>query len=760
MHSPSASSPRDIEAPPSALQEGAHNPPSFGIWQYDARAAEFTLSGTAAELLAVEQQRYANPQDCLVNVAIEDREVVAAALDRHLREGAALGCSFRVSTRAQGLHWLRLSSIPQSAGAPGFASGFVADITPIKLAEMRERFFFKFTQLLIGTHTVDEVIAKILPLVCINLGWDWGAYWTTHTTRKEVLFCRHYWHDPKAGLAAFSTSSLATPIPSGHGLVGKVWRTAQSTWIEDMPGDSTFLRQTAAIESGLYAGYAFPVIHTCADGVQHRLGVLEFFSKLPRQRTAQLPLVSTAVGALIGQTMQRLEHEASIRRMAQVDDMTGLANRSHFHQLVEQACRSAGADATFGLLYIDLDQFKPVNDAFGHEAGNVLLKEFALRLEGLLPQGSVAGRLGGDEFCVLLKTADFAAAAASLSEAILKAARTPVAFNGCPLVVSASIGVSAFPADGASAAELLRNADAAMYRSKNGGRNQVSFSACVPRQTPGLRKSSLVERMTIEAELQQALQREEFFLEYQPIIDCANRETRRTVSVEALIRWRKASGEVVYPDRFIQVAEERGMILDIGRWVVRRACTDLAMMHRAGMPELRVNVNMAAPDFARASLPAELLAATRQAGILPQQLALELTERMMMKQPDKVIPIMRELRRIGFKISLDDFGTEHSSLSRLKNLPLTSLKIDRSFIKGLPGDPQDRAIVRAMLELGREMNLVVVTEGVETEEQLEQLRQLGNPLIQGYLLGRPKPLVETIARLRAERAQEEGVRAA
>jgi EAL domain-containing protein (putative c-di-GMP-specific phosphodiesterase class I) len=169
---------------------------------------------------------------------------------------------------------------------------------------------------------------------------------------------------------------------------------------------------------------------------------------------------------------------------------------------------------------------------------------------------------------------------------------------------------------------------------------------------------------------------------------------------------------------------------------------------------------MAAPDFARASLPAELLAATRQAGILPQQLALELTERMMMKQPDKVIPIMRELRRIGFKISLDDFGTEHSSLSRLKNLPLTSLKIDRSFIKGLPGDPQDRAIVRAMLELGREMNLVVVTEGVETEEQLEQLRQLGNPLIQGYLLGRPKPLAETIARLRAERAQEEGVRAA
>lgn len=757
MHSQPVSGPSGVEALPIALPEGLQKAASFGVWQYDAQASEFMLSATAAELLAVAPGCYRDPHSCLVNVVREDRAAAAATLDRHLRGEADLGCSFRVSSKGQGLHWLRLSSIPQNAGAAGFASGFIADITPIKLAEMRESFFFKFTQLLIGTHTVDEVIAKILPLVCVNLGWDWGAYWAADPTRKEVLFCRQYWHAAHAGLAAFSTASLATPIPSGQGLVGKVWRTAQSTWIEDMPGDANFLRRKAAIESGLHSGYAFPVIHVCPDGVQHRLGVLEFFSKQPRQPTAQLPLVSTAVGALIGQTMQRLEHEASIRRMAETDDMTGLVNRCHFHQLVEKACRDAEhGDPAFGLLYVDLDQFKPVNDAFGHEAGNVLLTEFAGRLARLLPPDSVAGRLGGDEFCVLLKAADFTQAAARLSDAILRAARTPVVFNACPLVVSASIGVSMFPADGSTAAELLRNADAAMYRSKNGGRNQVSFGASTY-QAPALRISSLAERMAIEAELQQALKREEFFLEYQPIIDTA---AHRTVAVEALIRWRKQSGEVVYPDRFIQIAEERGLILDIGWWVVQRACADLALMQRTGADNLRVNVNMAASEFARPSLPGELLCVTKQSGILPQQLCLELTERMMMKQPDTAIPVMRELRQHGFKISLDDFGTEHSSLARLKTLPITSLKIDRSFIKDLPNDMHDRAIVRAMLELGREMNLVVVTEGVETEQQLELLRQLGNPLIQGYLLGRPKPLAETIARLREEIVSEEGVRAA
>jgi diguanylate cyclase (GGDEF)-like protein len=489
-------------------------------------------------------------------------------------------------------------------------------------------------------------------------------------------------------------------------------------------------------------------VHGSADGSEQRFGVLEFFSKLPRQPSAQLPLVSAAVGALVGQTVLRLEQEAAIRRMAQTDEMTGLANRSHFQQLVRAAFpdkENDPADArSFGLLYIDLDRFKPINDAFGHEAGNVMLKAFASRLADLVPPGGVAGRLGGDEFCVLLQGPDFAKKAKKLAQAVLRAAREPVMFNDCPLVVSASIGVAEYPTDGATVVDLLRNADAAMYRSKHGGRNRVSFSDGRPQQPPAVRESFLAKRMAIDADLQQALQRDEFFLVYQPIVEAAS---GRTIALEALIRWRRENGEVTLPNQFIQIAEERGMISDIDRWVAERACADLAVLHRSGARGTVVSINMAAPEFARATLPQELLELTRRNGIAPNHLCLELTERMMMKQTDEAIAVMRELRTLGFRISLDDFGTEHSSLSRLKNLPITSLKVDRSFIKGLPDDVHDRAIVRAIMELGKEMELNVVVEGVENRAQLQTLRELGNPLVQGYLTGRPRALADIISAL-------------
>ncbi|RJF92257.1 putative bifunctional diguanylate cyclase/phosphodiesterase [Noviherbaspirillum saxi] len=718
-----------------AIPEGLQQAASFGLWQYDGNTFELRLSSTAAELLAVEEGCYRDVHRCFVNAAAEERDTLVAAFEQHLRSGSVLDCNFRVSSRTRGLRWLRLSAIPQLSSQSGAASGMVADITPHKLAEMRERFIFKFMELLVGAHTVDEVIAKVLPVVCESLGWDWGAYWSTAPDQPDVLRCRQHWRSPAINLAAFSQASARTPIPTGLGLIGKVWSSAQATWIEDMASDTSFLRQKAAQASALRSGYAFPVGYQAADGGQRRLGVLEFFSRLPRQPTAQLPYVATAVGGLIGQTVQRLVHEASIRHMAQTDSLTGLANRAHFYQIIDAECSNAMADkSSFGLLYIDLDQFKPINDAFGHEAGNAVLKEFATRVLGLLPHGCFAGRLGGDEFCVLLKAKDFAAAVAQVSEAILCAARTPVPFNDCPLVISASIGISVFPEDGTTAAELLRNADVAMYRSKKSGRNLVSFSANVPGANSEARQSFLMKRMTIEGALHKALERSEFFLDYQPIGDPA---AGRIVAVEALIRWRRCNGEIVRPDEFIPVAEEAGLISHIDEWVVRRACADLAAMHRAGLTDLRVSVNMAAPEFMRQTLPADLLAVTRAAGIEPEHLCLELTERMMMTQADTIIPVMHALRRQGFRISLDDFGTGYSSLARLKILPITSVKIDRSFIRGLPGDMHDRAIVRAMLELASDMRLAIVAEGVETLEQMEALAELGDPLIQGYLLGKP-----------------------
>lgn len=724
------------------LSDSIQQAASFGVWSFNRQTFELRLSPTAAELLAVEPGDYREVAPCLGNVVAEDRETVLDTLRDHVLDHGDSGCSFRVSSRRNGLRWLRLSALPGPGLGPGHACGFIADITPVKQAEIRERFILRFTQLLIGTHTIDEAIARILSMVCVNLGWEWGAYWTPDAKRDSVLVCRQAWHDARPELAGFSRISRSTRIPVGAGLVGRVWSSAQPTWIEDMQKDPTFLRQSGAQESGLQSGYAFPVVHVGADGSQQRFGVLEFFSVLPRQPSAQLPLVAAAVGALIAQTVQRLEQEAAIRLMAQSDEMTGLVNRSHFHELVEQACAGGqGEEGRFGLLYIDLDRFKPINDAFGHDAGNAVLKEFARRLRKLLPAGAVAARLGGDEFAVLLRADDFIAAATTVGDAILRAARTPVRYNNWPLMVSGSIGVSVYPHNGAAAAELLRHADAAMYRSKHGGRNCISFSDGLPMQTGAASRSSLMRRMTIAAELQQALLSDQLFLEYQPIAEAGS---GRPVAFEALIRWRRPDGEVMYPGQFIPVAEECGIIADIDNWVVERACHDLAAMQRAGAPDLIVSVNMVAPDFARTALPADLLELTRRVGIAPSQLCLELTERMMLDQHDKVVSVMKELRQHGFRISLDDFGTEHSSLSRLRNLPITSLKIDRSFIQGLPDQLHDRAIVRAMLELAREMQLVAVVEGIEHPRQLEALRELGKPLVQGYLIGRPASLSEAM----------------
>jgi EAL domain-containing protein (putative c-di-GMP-specific phosphodiesterase class I) len=330
----------------------------------------------------------------------------------------------------------------------------------------------------------------------------------------------------------------------------------------------------------------------------------------------------------------------------------------------------------------------------------------------------------------------------SVGELVLLAARQPVLFEGQELMVSASIGVSLFPDNGWTGSELMRNADAAMYRRKNSGRNGLSFFSDIASETLVVQRSVLAHQLTMEAELHHALVNHEFFLEYQPIF---GRDAQDMVAIEALIRWRKPGGEVVRPDLFIPVAEQSRLIVQIGRWVVRQACLDLAHLHRNGFPDLQVNVNMAAPEFVNASLPGELMTVVEACGVAPCYLCLELTEGLVMKQPDKVIPVMAALRQQGFKISLDDFGMGHSSLSRMKMLPISSLKIDRSFVSGLPHDRGDGAIVRTILDLGRHLSLQVIAEGVETDAQLVFLSQFGCALIQGFLLGRPQTVAALMA---------------
>ncbi|MFA9217814.1 MAG: putative bifunctional diguanylate cyclase/phosphodiesterase [Sphingomonadaceae bacterium] len=646
-----------------------------------------------------------------------------------------MACEFRVLLPDEGLRWLRLQSL-EALGRP-VAHGILTDITAEKRAATRERFNFALTQYLIGTDTFADAIDKILHLVCDELGWEWGAYWARETTLDgETLRCRHVWHKPERDYTQFRAMSMGLQVAAGQGLVGAALLSGDSLWVDTSATHADLERARAARQCGLRTGFFFPVTYIAADGVLHRAGVLEFFSVAPRQRDAQLPGLAASISALIAQTAQRLTQQERVRQLAQTDEMTGLFNRAYFHELLDAACARG---QPFGLLYIDLDQFKPINDGFGHAAGNVVLCAFADRLRALAPAGAVVARLGGDEFALLAPAGLDPAQMDCVAQAVLEAARVRFHYMGHELSVSASVGLSWFPEHGENTAKMLHAADAAMYVSKGCGRNQVSqFS-----HDNDTQQRSMVAQLLMLSALQDALQRDEFFLEYQPI--CDNHGTGM-VGLEALIRWRRADGSIVPPDQFIPVAEHSRLIVLIGRWVIRQVCRDLPLLQAAGLPGIQVHVNMAAPEFLDGDLPGELLAITAAANIDPRQICLELTEGVIMQRIDKTLGIMQELVRLGFEISLDDFGMGYSSLSLLKSLPITSLKVDRLFLRGVPHDRDDCAIVRAIIELGRNLKLRVIVEGVELDAHLSFLRQFGGALVQGYLPGRPMSLGALIAR--------------
>jgi len=726
------------------LEEAA----AFGRWWFDPETSQMVLSALAARYLNVELHHHQGLDSCFVHVVSDDMLVLIEQLSQgSLR---TVKSDFRVISATDGMRWLRMTHLPLDPANPGVVSGILSDVTPIMHATIRERLGFELTEFLVGTHSLGDAITNVIQLICKNLGWDWGAYWAEESPasgQSPRLACQYFWHQPELDLASFGNESASLSIAPGEGLVGAVWQSGRPDWVEDMVNDLRFSQRTNDRVCKLWSGYVFPVTYVSADGQSHSPGVLEFYSCLSRQPEAQLPKVSASIGAFIAQMAQRIEHQATILYLAQVDALTGLSNRNHFHEQVSQACTTAAKDNTaFGLAFIDLDRFKPINDAFGHEAGNQVLREFAQRLSALAPEGSKLGRLGGDEFAMLIPTHALPAAA-HLLEHILQAARAPFVYEGFELTVSASVGVSTFPQCGDSCPALLQSADAAMYRIKNNGRDGCHFSSISNTHALAEQQSSIAERLALETELHHALDSNGLHLVYQPIFDISQ---GRLESVEALVRWRKADGSMVAPDVFIPIAEQSHLIVQMGKWVLGQACRDLATLNAAGFTELKVHVNMAAPEFTNKSLPNELQALVSAYGLEPRRLSLELTEGMLMKRPDQVIPVMRALRQLGFGISLDDFGMGHSSLALLKKLPISSLKIDRSFVRDLPHQRNDRAIVKTIVDLGCQMGLEVIAEGVETEPQLEILRQAGCSLIQGYLLARPMALADLLSKYAAD----------
>jgi diguanylate cyclase (GGDEF)-like protein/PAS domain S-box-containing protein len=426
--------------------------------------------------------------------------------------------------------------------------------------------------------------------------------------------------------------------------------------------------------------------------------------------------------------------------LATHDPLTGLVNRALLNDRLCQAIARAGRSSlSLAVLLIDLDRFKNVNDGLGHAAGDQLLVALTERLRALLRSVDTVARIGGDEFAVLLQDLARPGDAVTVAEKILSCLTEPFQLAGYEVNVSASIGISIYPGDGASPDELLRNADAAMYGAKRKGRNCCNlFSSEMYAEALG--------RLELEGQLRTALQRAEFVLHYQPTIDLAS---NRVTGVEALIRWDSPQRGRVSPATFIPLAEETGLILPIGEWVLSHACRQCLDWQTRGLPQMHIGVNISARQFFHGDLLGLVTRVLEETGLAADRLMLEITETMLMEDVDGAGQTLRALKTRGVQLALDDFGTGYSSLNYLKRLPLDFLKVDRSFVANIGHKQEDEAIVRAVVALATSLGLRVIAEGVEEQDQLSFLREVDCHAAQGFLFSRPLPASELAPRLAA-----------
>jgi diguanylate cyclase (GGDEF)-like protein len=505
----------------------------------------------------------------------------------------------------------------------------------------------------------------------------------------------------------------------------------------DASSHPTGVYSDALLEHGIVSGASV------ALGDRERpLGSLGAFTREQRVFTEDDTNLLQAVAHVLATAIAARRAEDRARHDAMHDPLTGLPNRVLFSDRLAQAlARSERDHQPLAVLLLDIDRFKLINDSLGHAAGDELIREVAPRLSGAVRASDTVARLGGDEFAVLCEDLEDEREAQEMAERLGACFLRPFALGGEQQFATASIGLVVASAH-VDAEELLRDADAAMYRAKEAGRGRYEVF------DQGMRARA-VARLQVENELRRALDREELQLFFQPIHDLGE---GRIASCEALVRWRHPDRGLVGPDQFIPIAEESGLIVPLGAWVLQRACRQLARWRRSvdGAADLRLTVNLSAQQVTQVDIVDTVAEAVAEAGLEPPDVGLEITEHVLIEDAQSTADTLRRLQRLGVRLVIDDFGTGYSSLSYLKRYPIEVLKIDRSFIDGI-ADPEsgDLAIVTAIVRMASALGVGVIPEGVETDAQLERLRELGCRYAQGFLLDRPLPPDELEARLKA-----------
>jgi diguanylate cyclase (GGDEF)-like protein/PAS domain S-box-containing protein len=657
-----------------------------GAINYASPAVEKVLGLTPAALTGANVFDFIHP---------DDAPAIRAYFTRAREQpGTRVLPEFRVRSKAGG--WVDLEAIGNRPAGPEGLRGIVInarDITGRKRAEQLERDRNRVLEMVAAGQPLRAILLELIALV----------------ERQRPGF------------------RCLLSLPGG----GSVAQSALASGLPDTPGAG------ASGESPAPACHSLPIL----SGAGNVLGTLTvFFGEFSDLDGAALDLFAMAA-RLAAIAIEQRQLADQLIYQAQHDILTGLPNRLLFEDRLRQALGQADRGGRMvALLFIDLDRFKQINDTLGHAAGDGLLGIVAQRLSGCIRQHDTLARLGGDEFILILSELSAPQDAVRIASKLLSAMQQPYESEGRELFLTASIGISVYPQDGNTSTALQRSADSAMYRAKSLGRNTFQCFA------PEMNEAAL-ERLEIETQLRRAQERGELALHYQPVVDMKD---GRITGLEALFRWRHDRHGKYPSGQIIQLAEESGLIFQLGNWVMDEGCRQLREWRDAGLPEIKLAINISALQFAHFDFIELLTRVLDKHGIPPRQIELELTESMLMHDYGDAAAKLRKLRALGASVAIDDFGTGYSSLGHLQKLPIDTLKIDQSFIRGVESAANGAAIIRAITTMGHSLGMSVIAEGVETPEQLEIVRGVGCDSVQGYLYSRPVPAAEVAALLRAE----------